>query len=131
MGKKKHNQQLQRKRTVVEPEPDPIRQLTAGIPPERIWLIAIAVVTLVAAALRLYHLDFNSIWLDEGTTYVVSSQSFSDILTISINRDFHPPLFRWMEHIVIMTIGTSEWALRILPAIIGIATVPLFYLIGK
>ena len=53
----------------------------------------------IGALLRLYNLGFNSLWLDEATTYTISSQSFFGIWQSMVNGEFNPPLFYWIEHL--------------------------------
>jgi len=86
--------------------------------------------TISAFFLRFYNLGFNSLWLDEASTNMVALKSFSEIWQIMVAGEFNPPLFYWMEHIIVMIFGNSEFALRFLPAIFGIATIPLIYLVG-
>jgi len=86
--------------------------------------------TIVGGFLRLYNLGNNSLWLDEATTYGVSQGSFFEIWQTSVTGEFHPPLFHWIEHIM-LTFGQSEIVLRAVPALFGILVIPVFYLIGK
>jgi len=93
-------------------------------------LILLIALVIVGAFLRFYNLSFNSLWLDEATTYTISSQSFMAIWQSMVAGEFNPPLFYWIEHIILW-FGNSEFLLRIVPAVFGILTIPLFYLIGK
>jgi mannosyltransferase len=86
--------------------------------------------TIVGFILRFYNLGFNSLWLDEATTYNWSKPGFFEIWEISRSADFHPPLFHWIEHIMLI-FGQSEFVLRAVPALLGVLTIPVFYLIGK
>jgi 4-amino-4-deoxy-L-arabinose transferase-like glycosyltransferase len=86
--------------------------------------------TVVGLILRFYHLSFNSLWLDEATTLNWSKPGFFEIWEISRNLDFHPPLFHWIEHLMLV-FGQSEFVLRAVPALLGILTIPVFYLTGK
>ncbi|GAA5261361.1 glycosyltransferase family 39 protein [Methanocalculus sp. MC3] len=88
--------------------------------------------TFMGLFLRFYQLGFNSIWLDEASTLVFSRKSIVDIwmLTVGGGGEFHPPLFYWMEHIMLF-FGDSEFILRLLPALFGALTIPLFYLAGR
>ncbi len=86
--------------------------------------------TIVGFILRFYNLGFNSLWLDEATTFNWSKRGFFEIWEISRSADFHPPLFHWIEHLMLV-FGQSEFVLRAAPALLGILTIPVFYLIGK
>jgi 4-amino-4-deoxy-L-arabinose transferase-like glycosyltransferase len=86
--------------------------------------------TIFGGFLRFYNLGYNSLWLDEATTYGVSQGSFAEIWQTSVTGEFHPPLFYWIEHLM-LTFGHSEIVLRVVPALLGMLVIPAFYLIGK
>ena len=44
--------------------------------------------------------------------------------------DFNPPLFYWIEHIMLM-LGNNEVILRFIPALCGVLTIPVMYCVGK
>lgn len=90
----------------------------------------ILALTVLGLFLHLYHLDFNSLWLDEASTLTVSKTTFLEIWQTSLSGEFHPPLYHWITHLM-LTFGQSEFILRIVPAILGTLTIPVFYLIGK
>jgi len=83
-------------------------------------------ITGVAACLRFFHLDFNSLWLDEAVTHDIAKTSFPEIWKTTAGGEYNPPLFNWIEHIVTV-ISTSEWALRFVPALLGTLTVLIFF----
>lgn len=86
--------------------------------------------TILGAFLRFYHLDYNSLWLDEAATYSYAQKSFLEIWGVTSGGEYNPPLFYWFEHMMLF-FGSSEFILRLIPAILGVMTIPLFYLIGK
>jgi uncharacterized membrane protein len=86
--------------------------------------------TVFGGFLRFFNLGYNSLWLDEATTYGVSQGSFLEIWQTSVTGEFHPPLFHWIEHLM-LTFGHSEIVLRAVPALLGTLAIPVFYLIGK
>jgi len=86
--------------------------------------------TIAGGFLRFYNLGYNSLWLDEATTYGVSQGSFLEIWQTSVTGEFHPPLFHWIIHLM-LTFGHSEIVLRAVPALLGTLAIPVFYLIGK
>ena len=88
------------------------------------------VLTSIGFLLRFYNLGFNSLWLDEATTLNWSKPGFFEIWEISRSSDYHPPLFHWIEHLMLV-FGQSEFILRTVPALLGVLTIPVFYLIGK
>lgn len=94
-------------------------------------LLLVSCLIIVGALLRFYNLGYNSLWLDEAATHVFTQQSLGDYWQLLSNLgEVHPPLFYMVEK-VILPFGTSEFLYRLFPAIFGIATIPLFYLIGK
>jgi len=94
------------------------------------YIQSLIILTLIGLFLRFYDLGFNSLWLDEASTYTISIKSFADIWQTTANGEFNPPLFYWIEHVMLM-LGNNEIILRFIPAVLGVLTIPLFYLIGK
>ncbi len=86
-------------------------------PTSRIWLLSIVLVT---ALLRLYRLGDWSFWGDELFTVSGQEDGFDYIL---LYRSLASTLVQWWTG----RVGISEWNARIMPALIGIATVPIFY----
>jgi mannosyltransferase len=94
-------------------------------------LLIVSFLIIIGTFLRLYHLDFNSFWLDEAATHVFTQQSIGEYWQLlSSLGEVHPPLFYLVEKII-LPFGTSEFLYRLFPAIFGILTIPLFYIIGK
>jgi len=94
------------------------------------YVQALIVLTVAGLFLRFYNLGYNSLWLDEATTYKISLQSFEGIWQTIAAGEFNPPLFYWVEHIMLI-FGNSEIILRFIPAVLGILSIPVFYLVGK
>jgi 4-amino-4-deoxy-L-arabinose transferase-like glycosyltransferase len=91
-----------------------------------IWL---GVIIVVGATLRLYSLDFQSLWQDEGLQFYVATQnSFSELLHQT--RSFHPPLSFIINHVFLL-MGESDFFLRLPSALFGIASLPLLYILGR
>ncbi|MDK2890092.1 MAG: hypothetical protein PWR21_724 [Methanoculleus sp.] len=97
-----------------------------GVPASRI----LAGLTAIGALLRLYNLGGNSLWLDEASTLTFARQSLIGIWETTAGGEFNPPLFYWLEH-GMLVFGESEFVLRLLPALLGILTIPAVYLVGK
>lgn len=93
-----------------------------------IGTVLLAAIVVAGAALRLYGLSVNSLWLDEATTLQISSLPFWGI---AFADPVHPPLFYWIEHVAVHLFGTTEFGLRLVPALCGILAIPVFYLLGK
>jgi mannosyltransferase len=94
------------------------------------YFLILITLTFIGAVLRLYQLGSNSLWLDEASTYTFASMTPTDIWMATVNGEFNPPLFHWLEHFM-LTFGNNEFILRFIPAIFGILTIPLIYFAGK
>ena len=93
-----------------------------------LWVLGLII---IGSFLRLYNLGSNSFWLDEAATHIFTQQSISEYWQLLNNLgDVHPPLFYIVEKII-LPFGTTEFLYRLFPAIFGIATIPLFYIIGQ
>jgi uncharacterized membrane protein len=86
--------------------------------------------TMISFFLRFYDLGYNSLWLDEASTLTIAVNSIPDIWQTTTAGEFNPPLFYWTEHLMLV-FGNSEVVLRFIPALLGVLTIPLIYLIGK
>jgi mannosyltransferase len=86
--------------------------------------------TAVGFLLRFYRLGFNSLWLDEASTLGFARMSLVGIWEATAGGEFNPPLFYWLEHAMLI-FGDSEFILRFIPALLGVLTIPVVYLIGK
>ena len=98
--------------------------------PDKKYYQILGFIIIVGLFLRFYNLGFNSLWLDEATTSMISSKSFGDIWQTTLAGEFNPPLFYWMEHIMLM-LGNNEFILRFLPALFGVLTIPAIYFVGR
>jgi len=85
--------------------------------------------TTIGILTRFYNLSFKSLWLDEASTLAMSKLSLTEIWNTGF-LDNNPPLYHYLTHLMLV-FGNSEFVLRFLPALMGIAVIPLIYLIGK
>ena len=86
--------------------------------------------TIAGLLLRFYNLGGNSLWLDEASTLTFARQTLAGIWESTAGGEFNPPLFYWLEHGMLL-FGESEFVLRLLPALLGVLTIPVVYLVGK
>ncbi len=84
---------------------------------------------LFAFSIRLYHLDSQSIWWDEGHSIQMASARLTQIPTLP-GIDVHPPGFFILLHLWMMVGGLSEFALRYLSLIFDILTLALIIRFG-
>jgi mannosyltransferase len=95
-------------------------------------LLIVGALTVVAAALRFSTLDVQSFWHDEAVTAhrIVRDSLFSTIGKIP-GSESTPPLYYVLAWLWTRVFGVSEVGLRSLSALIGTATVPVAYLVGR
>ncbi|QTV06686.1 glycosyltransferase family 39 protein [Faecalibacter bovis] len=91
------------------------------------------IILIISLALRLYQLDFQSLWVDEMFTYIASNptNSFSEIYQIIKSDGPHPPLYYYLVKITFHLFGYSSFSLRFLSVILGVLSVYAMYVIGK
>jgi uncharacterized membrane protein len=92
------------------------------------FLVPLALIILLGAALRFYGLDREPLWSDEAATLRYAEMTQAWLWRDSF--DTSPPLYYSLQRIWLV-FGRSEVALRSLPAVIGIATIPLIYMLGR
>lgn len=81
-------------------------------------------------ALRLYRIDVQNIWWDEGRNIDVASRPLIAIAG-SPELDIHPPIYFYLLHLWMRALGRSEFAVRSLSAFFGLLSGPLLYAIGR
>ena len=91
---------------------------------------SLIILTILGLLLRFYNLGLNSLWLDEASTNTFAIMSIPDIWKATAGGEFNPPLFYWLEHLMLV-FGNNEFTLRFIPALLGVLTIPLIYFAGK
>ena len=92
---------------------------------------------LLGFALRVYQLDGQSMWSDEGLSLYRAQQPLAQGLTNIIRvddidtLDANPPLYFLLLHLWRAVAGESVFGLRFLGAAAGTLAVPLMYALGK
>jgi mannosyltransferase len=95
-----------------------------------IYLIIVTLVILFAFGVRVHLLGVQSLWHDEGNSYVQATRSFADIAT-NAALDIHPPGYYWLLSIWRALTGDSEFALRMLSALVSTLTAAAVFALGK
>lgn len=97
-----------------------------------IFNLALISILCLSAFLRIYHLDFQSLWIDEVNTMVQArpDQSFMDTYR-GLSMDLQPPLYFYILKYFFCLFGYSTFVLRLFSAILGVAGVFAIYLLGK
>ena len=96
---------------------------------DRPWLLLLII--LIAFMLRLTLLGQQSLWYDEGVTWLLSQMRYLSDLIQWTAADIQPPLYYlliWNSHIVF---GQSEWALRFPSVVFNTLTIPLIYVLAR
>ncbi len=94
-----------------------------------VFALSIGVIFL-AAILRFHNLGTQSLWNDEGSSYVQATRSFADIAS-NAARDIHPPGYYWLLAIWRGLTGDTEIALRTLSTLASILSVAFTFALGK
>jgi hypothetical protein len=97
----------------------------------RRWMWLIVGVLLLAMLLRLWSINKESFWADEGWSMVLSKGPTPSDVTIASADDQHPPLYFLLLHYWIAAAGNSEFAARLLSTFWSLLGVALVYAFGK
>jgi len=85
---------------------------------------------LVALGLRLFRLDGQSLWYDEGVSAFMTHRSFAEIAAAT-SVDIHPPLYYWLLSLWCLPFGQGEIALRGFSVLLGTAIVWVTWRLGR
>ncbi len=87
----------------------------------------------VGLALRAYnYLSDPSVWHDEAALILnVLDKDFAGLLGPLLFSEAAPPLFLWAERAVVLLLGDSTYALRLLPFLAGCAALLLFLPVAR
>ncbi|NTW02327.1 MAG: DUF2723 domain-containing protein, partial [Oscillochloris sp.] len=86
---------------------------------------------LIALAVRLYRLDAQSLWLDEGSSWQMARQSWATLLGDLLSPTAAYPLYHVLLKLWMALFGDSEFALRLPSALAGAVAVPVMYLAAQ
>jgi 4-amino-4-deoxy-L-arabinose transferase-like glycosyltransferase len=92
-------------------------------------MLLLLFILLTAYALRLYHLESQSIWFDEGWSAYAAEQP---TLLDAWNADqTNPPLYYVLVNIAARGFGLGEFSLRYVSLVLGLLTIPLAYRLSQ
>ncbi len=98
----------------------------------RFEALALGLIILLCAALRIYHLGAASLWSDElFSRYYVDLFGFRYLLSEGLSKETNPPTYYLLLRGWIGLWGSSEAALRSLSALASTLCVPVAYLLGR
>ena len=89
----------------------------------------LVLIMLLAFALRVFALGDKAIWWDEAWSVHVAQQPLADVTEIT-SYDVQPPLYQWALFGWIRAAGISEFAVRFLSVLWGLAAVAVVYAIA-
>jgi hypothetical protein len=92
-------------------------------------LVLLLLILALAAAVRFYRLEAQSLWHDEGNSARIAERSIRLILEGAAG-DIHPPLYYLALHYWRALLGQSEFALRSFSVMGGVGLVALTYVLG-
>ena len=99
------------------------------------FALVLGLITLLGAALRVYHLGHRSLWLDETFSFAFISRSWEAILTNPVlmkeTSELNPPLYFVFLAGWTALFGTGEFALRSLSVVFGVGAIILTGVIGS
>ncbi len=97
----------------------------------RLFRLSVLCLILLAFALRLYHLDYQSLWRDEVDAILFAGRSLSDLAPLFLNSGHNGPLYYAVLHLWIRLVGDSEFGVRFLSVVCGVLAVPLLFRLGR
>jgi hypothetical protein len=94
------------------------------------WRWAMMAVLLLGFFLRVYRIDQQRVWWDEGWSVWVARFPAAEILRQTSN-DVHPPLYFELLHAWRLLSGDGEGELRLFSAFLGTLAIALTYALGR
>lgn len=95
-------------------------------------IIVISTLLLAGTILRLWHINYQSLWLDEMHTMLFSDPSLSwSKYWQEIGADVHPPLHYTLLRLLFKTVAYTETVARMVSAIAGIISIWAIFLLGR
>ena len=103
---------------------------------KRGWIrdnIALVSIIAIAACLRIYKIDYQSLWVDEIHTLNETNPefSFSEMYSALLRAEPHPQLYFVLVHFAFKIFGYSSLVLRLFSAVVGVAGVISMYFLGR
>lgn len=97
----------------------------------RVRVLLAGIVT-AAILIRIPGLLHDGLWRDEAYVYVDAiAPTFREFLRRVVETEYHPPLYFLISYIWVRVAGTTELALKALPFLCSVVTVPAVYRLGR
>lgn len=93
----------------------------------------ILIILFIASLLRFYHIDYQSVWLDEICSINEANPNikWSDLEATILVTDPHPQLYFIFLKIMFLLFGYTTFVARVFSAIVGVVGVYAMYLLGR
>lgn len=115
---------------VVTAEVRAIDRVRSSVPADPEWAVLITVG--IGAALRLYRLGAESLWIDEVFTVSMATEfTLGELLFEVPQFEPHPPLYNTLMWGWVALTGTSEAMLRFPSVAFSVAAMPVLYLLVR
>ena len=90
-------------------------------------VLVVVSISIFGAFLRLYHLGFKPLWLDEAVLYwIAHSNNLQNVIANNASSNSAPPLFAILINFI-LNLGDSETVLRSLSWLGGVASIIAIY----
>lgn len=99
-------------------------------PLQFLQLIIMLGILLIATANRLYMIDAQSLWYDEGVSFAHSQRNLFQMIPL-LQDNVHVPGYFGLLSVWEDVTGSSEFSLRYLSTLFGVVSVALTYALGK
>src|SRR5437764_6826676 len=96
----------------------------------RHWQV-LGAITVAGAVIRFATLGVQSYWLDEAATVQLMHKGLHAMLAGVVRGESTPPLYYCVAWLWAKVFGTGEVGLRSLSAVLGTATIPVAFLLGR
>ena len=100
-------------------------------PPTTTSHVALGVILLIAAALRIYGIGEQSLWFDEAASVRIVRQDFATMMSSIKDDERIPPLHYWILHAWVRVFGHAEWSVRLPSALAGVGAVGVLYFLTR
>jgi mannosyltransferase len=97
-----------------------------------VYLPALVAILLLAACLRLYHLDHRPLWFDEGIGLTFARLPLADYIAYNnLTEEVNPPAYHLLLGAWVAATGSTALTARWLSGVYGLLVVALTYRIGR
>ena len=92
--------------------------------------IALIAIMIAGLSIRAFRLDFPLLWMDEAITLAMAKRPVAELFGPNIAVETSPPIYYVLQHFWLL-FGESNGALRALPVVFGVLTIPAAWMLGR